>query len=100
MGSGLNGHRARLLRLLGDATVVTIVVEHRDRFPRFGAEYLEAPLSAQGRRLVVVDDGEVDDHLVRDMAEVLTSFCDRLYGRRSAKRGAEVAWAAAGEAAA
>jgi len=37
---------------------------------------------------VVLDDGEVDDDLVRDMVEVLTSFCARLYGRRSARNRA------------
>ncbi len=45
-------------------------------------------LSAHGRRLVVLDDGEVGDDLVRDMVEVLTSFCARLYGRRSARNRA------------
>ena len=39
-------------------------------------------------RLVVLDAGEVDDDLVRDMVEVLTSFCARLYGRRSARNRA------------
>jgi len=39
----------------------------------------------------VIDDGEVDDDLVRDMTEVLTSFCARLYGRRSARNRAEKA---------
>jgi putative resolvase len=48
-------------------------------------ELIEAALSATGRRLVVLDDGEAEDDLVRDMVEVLTSFCARLYGRRSAK---------------
>lgn len=38
---------------------------------------------------------EVDDDLVRDMMVVLTSFCARLYGRRSAKRRAEKALDAA-----
>jgi putative resolvase len=33
--------------------------------------------------------GEVDDDLVRDMTEVLTSFCARLYGRLSARDRAE-----------
>ena len=28
------------------------------------------------------------DDVVRDMTEVLTSFCARLYGRRSARNGA------------
>jgi putative resolvase len=40
---------------------------------------------------VVIDDGEVDDDLVRDMTEVLTSFCARLYGKRSARNRAEKA---------
>lgn len=66
-------------------------MEHRDRLARFGVEYLEAALAAQGRRLVVVDSAEVTDDLVRDMVEVLTSFCARLYGRRSAKRRAQAA---------
>lgn len=95
VGSGLNGHRAKLLGLLRDPEVTTIVVEHRDRLARFGVEHLEAALAAQGRRFVVVESAEVTDDLVRDMVEVLTSFCARLYGRRSAKRRAEMALAAA-----
>jgi len=35
-------------------------------------------LSAQGRRIVVVDAGEAGDDLIRDLTEVLTSFCARL----------------------
>ncbi len=46
---------------------------------------------AQGRRVIVVDDAELDDDLVRDMAEVLTSLCARLYGRRAAKHKAQAA---------
>jgi putative resolvase len=48
-------------------------------------------LSAYGRRLVVLDPTEVEDDLVRDMTEILTSFCARLYGRRSARNRAEKA---------
>lgn len=84
VGSALNGHREKFLALLGDPAVSTIVVEHRDRFARFGVEYVEAALSAQGRRLLVVDPGEVDDDLVRDVTEILTSLCARLYGRSAA----------------
>jgi len=51
-------------------------------------ELVEAALSASGRRLVVLEEGEVDDDLVYDMVEVLTSFCARLYGRRSARNRA------------
>jgi putative resolvase len=88
VGSGLNGRRPKLKRLLADPTVAVIVVEHRDRLARYGVEQLEAALSAQGRRLVVVDPGESGDDLVRDMIEVLTGFCARLYGRRGARNRA------------
>jgi predicted site-specific integrase-resolvase len=84
VGSALNGRRQKFLALLRDPKVTTIVVEHRDRFARFGTEYVEAALAAQGRRLLVVDSSEVDDDLVRDVTEILTSLCARLYGRRGA----------------
>ena len=91
VGSGMNGCRSKLRRLLADPRVTMVVVEHRDRLARMNAELVEAALSAHGRRLVVLDDGEVDDDLVRDMLEVLTSFCARLYGRRSARNRAQKA---------
>jgi predicted site-specific integrase-resolvase len=87
VGSALNGHRKKFLALLRDPQVSTIVVEHRDRFARFarfGAEYVQAALSAQGRRLLVVDPAEVHEDLVRDVTEILTSLCARRYGRRAA----------------
>lgn len=87
--SALDGRGKEFLALLRDPAVTTIVVEHRDRFARFGAEYVEAALSAQGRRLLVVDPAEVDDDLVRDVIEILTSLCARLYGRRSAASRAQ-----------
>jgi len=88
VGSGMNGARPRARRLLADPGVQTVVVEHRDRLGRMNTELVESALSAHGRRLVVLDDGEVDDDLVRDMVEVLTTFCARLYGRRSARNRA------------
>lgn len=90
-GSGVNGNRRKLNRLLADPTVGTIIVEHRDRLARMNMGLVENALKAQGRRVVVVDDTELDDDLVRDMTEVLTSFCARLYGRRAAERRAEKA---------
>jgi predicted site-specific integrase-resolvase len=95
----LNGHRGKFLTLLRDPSVTTIVVEHRDRFARFGAEYVEAVLAASGRRLLVVDPSEVDDDLVRDVTEILTSLCARLYGRRAAAdRARRAVEAATGDA--
>ena len=97
VGSGLNGQRRKLSRVLADPKVGTIVVEHRERLCRFGFEYLEAALLARGGRILVMDDGELEDDLVRDVTEVMTSLCARLYGRSSARRRAERAIAAAGE---
>jgi putative resolvase len=91
VGSGMNGARPKVKRLLADPKVSVVVVEHRDRLGRINTELVEAALAATGRRLVVLDGGEVDDDLVRDMVGVLTSFCARLYGRRSAKNRAEKA---------
>jgi putative resolvase len=67
---------------------MVIGVEHGDRLARFGVEHLQAALSAQGRRIVVADPGETTDDLVRDMIEVLTGMCARLYGRRGARNRA------------
>lgn len=94
VGSALNGHRRKFLALLRDPSVTRIVVEHRDRFCRFGSEYVQAALAAQGRELMVVDTAEVDDDLVRDMTEILTSMCARLYGKRAAANRAKRAIAA------
>ncbi|MEY8017636.1 IS607 family transposase [Mycobacterium servetii] len=95
VGSALGGHRRKFLTLLRDPAVTRIVVEHRDRFCRFGSELVEAALAAQGRELVVVDSAEVDDDQVRDMTEILTSMCARLYGKRAAANRARRAVAAA-----
>jgi putative resolvase len=72
-------------------------VEHRDRLARFGSESIKTALAATGRRLVVMEPDEVQDDLVQDRIDVLTSFCARLYGRRSARRRAERALACAAE---
>ena len=113
--TGLNGKRRKLLRLLRDPGVGRIVVEHRDRLAPFGFEMVEAALMAAGKRVVVVEEGEVKDDLVRDLLEILlltqmclpygqsnlltqmclpygqsnTSACGRLYGRRSARNRAK-----------
>ncbi|GAA6742638.1 IS607 family transposase [Thermus antranikianii] len=113
--TGLNGKRRKLLRLLRDPGVSRIVVEHRDRLAPFGFEMVEAALMAAGKRVVVVEEGEVKDDLVRDLLEILlltqmclpygqsnlltqmclpygqsnTSACGRLYGRRSARNRAK-----------
>jgi putative resolvase len=99
-GSGLDGKRPKLRRVLPDPSAGVVVAEHRDRLAGFGVEHLEAALSAHGRKVVVADPGETADDLVRDMTGVLTSMCARLYGRRGARNRAMRAVTAAGHEAA
>lgn len=95
VGSGMNGTRSKARRLLADPEVTVVVVERRDRMGAVNTELVEAAMSATGRRLVVLDSAEFDDDLMADMVEVLTSFCARLYGRRSAPSRARKALKAA-----
>ena len=94
VGSGLTGKRPKLARIVSDPCATVSVVEHRDRLARLGTEHLHAALAANGRRIVVVDDGETTDDRVCDMIEVLTSMC-ALYGGRGARNRAMRAVSAA-----
>src|SRR5260370_36984374 len=55
VGSGMNGSRPKLRRILSDPSVTGIVVEHRARLAGFGVEPLGAAPAAGGRRGVVSD---------------------------------------------
>ena len=83
-----------MLRLLKNPQIQIILVEHRERLTRFGFDYVEAALAAQNRRIMVIEPDEMKDDIVRDMTEVLTSLCARLYGKRSAQHLAQKAMAA------
>lgn len=89
IGSGLNGHRKKLLQLLADPNISLIVVEHQDRLTRFGAEFISAALAAANRQLQVINQTECKDDLVQDMIDVLTSFYAKLYGTREARNRAK-----------
>ena len=89
IGSGLNGKRKLLLRLLSDKEARVVLVEHRDRLARFGFEFIEAALQAQGRRIIVADETEEIGDLWQDFVDVVTSMCARIYGRRSARNRAQ-----------
>lgn len=89
VGSGLNGHRKGMMRLLRNPDAKMIVVEHRDRLMHFGFEYVEAALAAQNRKLMVIEPDEMTDDIVRNLHEVIVSMCARLYGKRSAKNRAQ-----------
>jgi putative resolvase len=89
IASGLNDQRPKLMKLLLDASIGTIVIEHKDRLTRFGFNYIEQLLHMQGRKLEVIFPSETDNELVDDFVAVITSMCSRIYGRRNSKRRAE-----------
>jgi putative resolvase len=91
IGSGGNGHRTNLRRILRDPQVVRMVIEHRDRLARFGCAVPEAALAATGRHVVVRADGDVTDDPVHDVLDIRPSACGHRDGRRSARRRARQA---------
>jgi predicted site-specific integrase-resolvase len=60
VGSGLNDNRKKLNQILSDRSFTVLIVEHKDRLTRFGANYIEILLSETDRRLEVVN-GVADD---------------------------------------
>jgi putative resolvase len=88
IASGLNDERPKLTKLLTDAKVGVIVVEHRDRLTRFGYGYIAALLEHEGRRVEAIYPSDTGNDLVDDFVAVITSMAARIYGRRNAKRRA------------
>src|SRR5579875_2790138 len=89
IASGLNEQRPKLEKLLADTSIGTIIVENRDRLTRFGSNYIETLLQAQGRRFEMIFPGDTGDELVDDCVAVITIMAARIYGRRQNKRRAE-----------
>ena len=95
--SGFDGTCPGLLKVLSPPQLGYVLVEHRERLARLGFEMFDALLRARVGGVLVVEDREVDDDLVRYITEVLTSLCARLHGRQSAHRRADRALAAASQ---
>lgn len=90
IGSGLNDNRKQLEKLLMDKSITIIVVEHSDRFSRFGMNYIQKLLEMQGRKIEIVNKQSNDkDDLMQDFVSIITSFTARLYGQRRTKRKTE-----------
>ncbi|MDR3165817.1 MAG: IS607 family transposase [Synergistaceae bacterium] len=91
LGSGTNYHKKGLKRLLeailkGDAG--RLVLTHKDRLLRFGAELVFAICEAKGVEVVILNQGEdtsFEEDLAKDVLEIITVFSARLYGSRSRK---------------
>lgn len=91
LGSGMNYHKKGLKRLL-DAVIGgrigRLVITHKDRLLRFGAELVFAICEAKGVEVVILNQGEdttFEEDLAKDVLEIITVFSTRLYGSRSRK---------------
>ena len=89
-GSGINDSRKQWLSLIKDKSISLIVVEHKDRFSRFGFNAYKILLQLQNRNIEVINDSENQkEDLLQDFTAIITSFCARLYGQRRSKRKTE-----------
>ena len=65
-----------------------LVITHKDRLLRFGAELIFRLCELKGIEIVIINKGEqpsFEEDLTRDVMEIMTVFCAKLYGRRSHK---------------
>jgi putative resolvase len=91
LGSGMNYHKKGLKRLLHtiiDGQIGRLVITHKDRLLRFGAELVFSMCEAKGVEVVILNQGEdstFEEDLAKDVLEIITVFSARLYGSRSRK---------------
>ena len=81
----------RLKRLLDDVLegrIGRLVITHKDRLLRFGAELVFSICAAKNVEVVILNQGEdttFEEDLAQDVLEIITVFSARLYGSRSPK---------------
>lgn len=91
LGSGMNYYKKGLKRLLNDVIsgrVQRLVITHKDRLLRFGAELVFAICEVKQVEVVIINQGQdatFEEDLAKDVLEIITVFSARLYGSRSRK---------------
>ena len=91
LGSGMNYKKKGLADLLDriiDDKVGRLVLTHKDRLLRFGAELVFAVCEAKHVEVVIINQGEdktFEEELAQDVLEIVTVFSARMYGARSHK---------------
>jgi putative resolvase len=91
LGSGMNYQKKGLKRLLDaiiDGQVGRLVLTHKDRLLRFGAERVFAVCEAKNVEVVILNQGEdttFEEDFAEDVLEIITIFSARLYRSRSRK---------------
>ena len=91
LGSGLNYGKKGLKKLIQEICmrkVDRLVITHKDRLLRFGAELIFSLCEQFGVEVIILNasaDSSFEDDLVQDVLEIITVFSARLYGSRSRK---------------
>ena len=91
LGSGMNYNKRGLKKLLNkilDNEISRLVLTHKDRLLRFGAELVFALCAARGIEVILLNKGNepsFEEELASDVLEIITVFSARLYGSRSQK---------------
>jgi len=91
LGSGMNFNKRglrRLLEIILRRKTRRLVLTHKDRLLRFGAELVFSLCELQGIEIVIIHRGErpsFEAELAEDILEIITVFSARLYGSRSRK---------------
>lgn len=91
LGSGMNYHKKGLKKLLSEiiaGRVERLVIAHKDRLLRFGAELIFAICECKNVEVVIVNKGQdttFEEDLAKDVLEIITVFSARLYDSRSNK---------------
>ena len=89
LGSGMNYNKKglqRLLELILRRQLRRLVLTHKDRLLRFGADLVFSLCELQGIEVIIIHQGEqpsFEEELATDVLEVITVFSARLYGARS-----------------
>ena len=91
LGSGMNYRKKglkQLLDLIVNEQVGRLVLTHKDRLLRFGAELVFSLCEAKNIEVVIINQGDepsFEEELAKDVLEIITVFSARLYGSRSRK---------------
>jgi putative resolvase len=91
LGSGMNYNKRGLKKLLNkilNSEISRLVLTHKDRLLRFGAELVFSLCEARGIEVILVNKGSepsFEEELASDVLEIITVFSARLYGSRSRK---------------
>jgi len=91
LGSGMNYHKRGLKQLLEQimqGQICRLVLTHKDRLLRFGAELVFSLCAVKNVEVVIINQGDepsFEEELAKDVLEIITVFSARLYGSRSHK---------------